>query len=48
LTQRLDSPHAAQHEIMECLGDMLWKAQQSGLPPDGGAYVEAVRRRASR
>ncbi|HVL10892.1 MAG TPA: DUF1841 family protein [Burkholderiaceae bacterium] len=48
LTRRLDSPHAAQHEIMECLGDMLWKAQQSGLPPDGEAYVEAVRRRATR
>ncbi|CAG9184447.1 hypothetical protein LMG23994_05391 [Cupriavidus pinatubonensis] len=48
LTQRLDSPHEAQHQIMECLGEMLWQAQRSGLPPDGAQYVDAVRRRASR
>lgn len=38
--------HEAHHEIMECLGQMLWNAQRSGLPPDGEAYVECVRRRA--
>lgn len=38
--------HEAHHEIMECLGQMLWTAQRSGLPPDGEAYVECVRRRA--
>ena len=48
LTQRLDSPHEAQHQIMECLGEMLWQAQRTGLPPDGVQYVENVRRRASR
>ena len=40
--------HEAQHAIMECLGAMLWTAQRSGLPPDGEAYVECVRRRATR
>ena len=48
LTQRLDSPHEAQHQVMECLGEMLWQAQRSGLPPDGAHYVDSVRRRASR
>jgi len=48
LTQRLDSPHEAQHQVMECLGEMLWQAQRTGLPPDGVQYVENVRRRASR
>jgi hypothetical protein len=42
---RKTSPHDAQHDIMECLGEMIWKSQRSGLPPDGEAYLEAVRRR---
>jgi hypothetical protein len=37
--------HEAHHEIMECLGEMIWKSQRSGLPPDTDAYIEAVRRR---
>jgi ATP-dependent exoDNAse (exonuclease V) alpha subunit len=45
LTKKLGSPHEAQHEIMECLGEMIWKSQRSGLPPDGDAYIEAVKRR---
>ena len=48
LAARLGSRHAAQHEAMECLGRMLWDSQQSGRPPDGDAYVECVRRRATR
>ena len=47
LSARL-GPHAAQHAIMECLGQMLWTAQRSGLAPDGDAYVDCVRRRATR
>jgi hypothetical protein len=48
LAARRGSLHDAQHEAMECLGRMLWDAQRSGLPPDGDAYVECVRRRATR
>ena len=47
LAARLGSQHAAQHEVMECLGRMLWDAQRSGRPPDGEAYVDCVRRRAT-
>jgi hypothetical protein len=32
---------------MECLGEMIWSSQRSGLPPDTEAYVDCVRRRAS-
>ena len=46
LARRLDSPHEAQHQIMECLGEMIWASQRSGLPPDGESYLECVRRRA--
>jgi hypothetical protein len=48
LAARHGSPHAAHHEVMECLGEMIWASQRSGLPPDGLAYLEAVRRRAMR
>jgi hypothetical protein len=48
LAARLGSLHEAQHAAMECLGRMLWEAQRSETPPDGDAYVECVRRRASR
>ena len=47
LAARLGSLHAAQHEVMDCLGEMVWASQRSGLPPDGHAYLDAVRRRAT-
>ena len=48
LAARLGSAHEAQHEIMECLGRMLWEAQRRGQPPDGDAYVDCVLRRSTR
>lgn len=36
--------HAAEHELMEPLGETLWRAQRDGVPPDEHAYIEAVRR----
>lgn len=47
LAARRGSLHEAHHEVMECLGEMIWASQRSGLPPDGPAYLEAVRRRAT-
>lgn len=48
LCSRLGSLHEAQHQVMECLGDMIWSSQRSGLPPDGQAYLDCVRGRATR
>ena len=48
LAARLGSVHEAQHAAMDCLGEMLWASQRSGLPPDGQAYLDCVRRRATR
>jgi hypothetical protein len=45
LSQRLGSEHEAHHQIMECLGEMIWTSQRNGTPPDGAAYVECVKRR---
>ncbi len=47
LRHRLGSAHDAQHEVMECLGQMIWASQRSGQPPDGQAYLDCVRRRAT-
>ena len=48
LAARRNSLHAAHHEVMEALGEMVWTSQRSGLPPDGLAYLESVRQRATR
>jgi hypothetical protein len=48
LAARRGSLHGAHHEAMECLGEMVWASQRSGLPPDGNAYLDGVRRRATR
>jgi hypothetical protein len=47
LAARRQSLHEAHHEVMECLGEMIWASQRSGLPPDGQAYIDCVRRRAT-
>ena len=48
LAARRASLHDAHHDVMECLGEMMWTSQRSGLPPDGERYIDAVRRRATR
>ena len=48
LAARRGDLHAAHHEVMECLGQMLADAQASGGTPDGEAYIAAVQRRATR
>ncbi len=48
LAARRADLHAAHHEVMECLGRMLWESQRSGRPPDAQAYIEQVRQRATR
>jgi hypothetical protein len=48
LAARRGDLHAAQHEVMDCLGEMIWASQRSGQPPDPHAYLDAVRRRATR
>ena len=35
LAERRQSLHRAHHEVMECLGEMVWASQRSGLPLAG-------------
>jgi hypothetical protein len=48
LSLRHQSLHDAHHEVMECLGRMVWESQRSGQPPNGANYIDCVQRRATR
>jgi Domain of unknown function (DUF1841) len=48
LAAQRGSLHEAQHEVMECLGEMIWASQRSGQPPNGHAYLDCVQRRSTR
>ena len=45
LAAKSDAHHAA-HEIMECLGQVVWEAQRLGKPLDNDTYIDLIRRRA--
>lgn len=45
LVNSLGEPHAAEHEMLECLGATLWEAQRSGQMPNEVAYLKCVRER---
>lgn len=45
LLARRGDRHEALHDVLECLGETMWRAQKSQSPPDGEAYVECLRRR---
>jgi len=52
LVQRSGDAHSAAHDVMECLGEIVWTAQRSGqaLPPDEMTqqYLDCLARRAGR
>ncbi len=48
LAARHGDAHPALHEILDCLGETVWRANRDNAPPDGGAYLECLKRAASR
>ena len=44
LTLKLDSEHTAQHQMMECLGQILWESQRSGTEPNMQEYLMLLQR----
>jgi hypothetical protein len=40
--------HEAVHEIMECLGEVVWQSQRTGQPLSNEVYLDLILRRASR
>ncbi len=47
LQSRLGDGHAAEHALMEALGEVLWQAQRDGRTPDEQLYLALARQRAS-
>ena len=46
LATQKGSTHEAEHEMMECLGEALWRAQRDGVMPDEVAYLACLQARA--
>ena len=44
LARRLGSDHAAEHAMMEALGQTLWEAQRTGIAPDEQRYLAQLSR----
>ncbi len=42
LMQRLGSEMDAQHEIMDCLGEMIWQVQRNRTAFDSAAYLRCL------
>ncbi|MGA7538601.1 MAG: DUF1841 family protein [Steroidobacteraceae bacterium] len=43
LSRRLGDSHAAEHAMLEPLGEVLWESQRSGSAPDEQRYLERLR-----
>ena len=48
LSQQYGDTHQAEHQIMECLAEILWQAQRDGSLPDEKRYLEMLRNRQTR
>ncbi len=48
LVRRHGERHEALHEAIECLAETMWRSQREKMPPDAGAYLECLERRARR
>lgn len=46
LLEKHGTAHAAEHEMMECLGEALWQAQRAQQAPDEAAYLRCLQSRA--
>lgn len=44
ITEQQGDAHLAEHQMMECLGLVLWEAQSQNRMPDEQAYLECLKR----
>jgi hypothetical protein len=44
IVEHAGDEHTAQHQMMECLGELLWRAQRDGTAPDETAYLRCLQR----
>jgi uncharacterized protein DUF1841 len=43
LARTLGSEHAAAHAALECLAEMIWRAQRDAAAPDAVAYLDCLK-----
>ncbi len=43
-----DDLHALDHQLMECLAEMIWRAQRDGSMPDEERYLECMKKLAEK
>ena len=44
LVMQAGDPHHAEHQVMDCLGEMLWQAQRDQRMPDEQAYLACLQK----
>lgn len=42
LSNKLQDKHSASHELIDCLGEMLWQAQRNNQAPDVTVYFKCI------
>lgn len=47
LLEKHQDEMAAQHDLMDCLAETVWRAQRERAAPDAVAYLECMRQKAS-
>ena len=47
LVERHGDRHEATHQAIECLAEVMWRAQRDRLPPDTQAYLSCLDRRST-
>ena len=45
LAERRGDAMQAEHDIMDCLAEMIWQSQRSGTPYDAAAYLACIDRK---
>jgi hypothetical protein len=45
MLERFGEPMQAEHPIMDCLAEMIWQSQRSGMPYDAVAYLACIDRK---
>lgn len=43
LLKMTNDPHEAEHQLMDCLGEMIWSAQRENKAPDEKIYLNCVK-----
>jgi hypothetical protein len=43
LLKKTGDPHAAEHLMLECLAETLWRSQRDGRLPDDQAYLDCLK-----